>query len=515
MNTPSLPLFIQEPYRILYKDIEKTEEVQLIQRLFLRTMSFLGNLVVLEYLQAKNKSPALNYQILCFRPQAPHQWLFFLRQIITHFDVQQMDAVLFPIFAMKEKYPSLRSNSENDDRITKLIWFYNLFTYSKQIVCKEDIQDSKEQLTNFLESLDFLDKLNYKRNRNRTGIIFLGKTLWVTPFYKLYSDENGKTLDIDIEGVKAWEQACELWIPDDFFSYRQQVQGHIDQQNILQEHRHSFILAPWLQTKLEDCIDKIFFAACEIATSNVLLIEGYPGTGKTALAANLASLFKDGYCVLTYFIIPDTCTQNYLTYAAWLRKQLQTILHYSDEDNSWEAISSQLQLFLMENSKKIIIAIDGIEYMPLREYQNLQNLFAKFLPTNTIFVLLKRLFEFPEIETTHRICLSHKDNMYFQEFFTADYLQSLKQRYITFSSSAKKIFSFLSQNNTRFFSAVEIAQYLGVFTPEILQAIKQIKPLCEVATDLTDKEINGEKFPVERYRLFNCIRERSLHFRSE
>lgn len=519
MSVSYLPTFLQEPYLNLQKqDLPEQEQARLISSIWEMAVSFWGKLLVLEYLQAGAKSAHLNYRLMRSPyPKSPSDWLGWIQEIFAYFVQDKSTPVLYPLLHFYKKYPSLHGTSEknpeeNEDRLSSLAWFYELGKCGNYLLTKADIEESQEFLEKFLEDFSFLESVQYKLEQNHTSMLFENNTLALHPFFLAHMGNEGMILDNQEEGIEALEKLYQRWIPQEFQQYLKHKLGEISYGTVLKQHQEKYVLPPWLELNLEEMVDKIFTNIHTLDASNIFLVEGHPGTGKTALAANLSKLFATWGKILNYFIIPDTPTQEHATLAQWLWRNLEALVG-SAETESPANVENNKYVLLQEKftqlSPKIMVVIDGLENMPVQEYKKTAAMLQENPWRHILFVLLQRCHEAPAVDTPYRICLQKKDNPYFDTIFTPGYLGSLRERYLT-ATYAEKILHFFIHNPGQFFSVVELAEYLDGFTPDILKAILKMKPLCELIHTTQTKDQGGEMFPVDKYRLFDSVCEKLI-----
>ena len=196
MKIPSLPIFIKKLYYRLYQeDLSKEERAKSLHTAFLQSISFLGKLWLLEYLQSKTRSESLNYYIFSSPyPNTPQQWVRLIRKLYDH--LKDSSLVLFPLLKFCKKYQSLRcEKKDSKDAISKLCWFYDLVRCGNYVISISDIQENAEALDHMLENFEFLDMVCYQVENERTGVFLNDKVLWLEPFYRACIGEDGQTLE--------------------------------------------------------------------------------------------------------------------------------------------------------------------------------------------------------------------------------------------------------------------------------------------------------------------------------
>lgn len=506
----AFPLFIRDIYSTLRNsEIGDGERARLIHLIFSRTISFLGKLALLEYLQGECKSPFITYQILhSGYPSGPREWIRWFEEITSEYARQGIIPVLHPLLAVREKYSGFKYR-ESEDRVARLLWYDDLFLQGDYLVTSSDIQENEEQLAGFLEDLSFLETAEYKVEHDETVLVFGGKTLQLSPFYAARAENDKMSLDIGEDGPEALKKVYQIWIADDFEKYCKEAEGKFHFDAVTEVHRN-YIMAPWVEIAVEESLKTLFTTIREIESENILLIEGYPATGKTALAANLPKYFPWVDRFFCYFLIPDTPLQECATLEKWLTGQLNAFFNLPDNGYSEANLKERLLHWLLNcrqafarTSPNLVVVIDGVENMPVPEYLQLRRFMSLDPLDHIVFILLKRLQDLPEIGATHRIVLRCEDNVRFEESFTPVYAQSLAKRYLRHSPLAGEIFSYMAQRVEQFYSTVDIAESIAGFTPEILKVLLKMKPLCETKTVAACSE--WDSLPIVQYRPFHPV----------
>jgi hypothetical protein len=483
----TLPFFIREPYSAL-QNATDVEQAKLIQLIFFRSVSFLGKLALLEYLQKEKKSKNINYKLLGFPfPTWAREWTDLLQIIVSHFQEKKKKFVL-PLFEITKKYPYFQQIGE--DKVSRLLSFSELLENANYLISSADIQECKESLASFLEEFLFLEQCTYEKKEDLV-LTLNQESLILWPFFDLRPVEDYSILDNKEDAATALEKAYERWLKPELHSFQKQKKAEINFESILSLHQEKYVFAPWLHTALEEKIENIFTGIQEFH-NNALMIGSYPGVGKTALAANWHRWIKNVDCVCSYFIASHTPLQETSTIEKWIMAKLCSFLHLPEIKETDE----QSLLFwwihcreaFEKNYPRIVIGIDGVEILAEQEWIKLMNLIRQDPLNKILFVFFKRLQE-PPATNFPCLCLDWQDNFYFEKMFTEDYAQSLKKRYLK-TPLSEKIFSHLSQSES-FLTAPEIAQAFSMYTPKVLESLIQMKPLLE--TRLTQ---NGEQYQI-------------------
>lgn len=514
MKLSSLPIAIQQLCQTLRRgNLKEEEQIVTIQAIFQNMIAFLGKLCFLEYLQNTWKSPDLNYQLFkADYPKDAHEWLSWIRRILNYFVQASATPVLYPLLQLHAQYPSMRQETEQDDRITKLLSFTDMAAHVAPLIFLADIEECREQLDLFLEEFQFLDASRYNLEEQKVYLIFGERMLCLSPLFDAHLGNESLVLEATRENKEVLTAVYRLWLPADFEKYLQERQGLIVGDIVGNTAPH-YVFPPWLELQLEDCLEKIFTATSEIGSSNILLIEGYPATGKTALAINLP-VVMDKFQPLVYYIVPATAAQECNTFCQWLRLKLTELLHLSESNGEADGMSAAADFWsavhecLTQSQQKIIVAIDGIEHLPPSEQQQFLTVLSDHSLPGIVFLLFKRLFEAPALNAFARITLQPQDNVYFEQSFHADYLQELKNRYLR-SPLAVKVLRSLYQA-TEPLAVAAIAERLNLFTPDVFKTVLAMKPLLQMTSEtiVCDKAI--EQLPIEQYRLFHPIIGRLL-----
>jgi hypothetical protein len=506
MKISSLPLSIQKLCHTLRRGgLAVEEQARVVQAVVKHTVSFLGKLALLEYLQGNWKSPALNYQLFeSSYPEHPRAWLRWIAAILDHFVHTGESLVLYPLLNLPNKYSVLQPERHDtaDDCLSALLHFYDLMDHGSYLLSAEQIQEQQENIWSFLEELQFLDTSQYRLEERQTALIFSNNTLWLMPFFSAQLASEGTVLELDEDGDAALLKAYQLWLSGDFERYRQAKRAENGVRPLADTQR-PYIMPPWLQAEWEECLQKTIMATKELEAGNVLLVEGYPASGKTALAQNLNQLVGNAGVPLSYFVIPHTPWQLCETFITWLTNTLSQLLEVAIGDHSEIEQDRLCQEKLTQQTKPFVVAIDGIEYMPAVECARLSAWVNKPPWSQLMFVLLKRLYEPCGVHGVCRMQLRGEDNVYFTQTFTPDYVQNLKRRYVN-TPLAQKICNVLTQNNDSL-SVRDIAVQVDAFTPDVMHTMRQMKPLCEVEHSFVQSEACREQIPCEKYRLFHPL----------
>lgn len=515
MKISSLPLSIQKLCYILRRgNLAEEEQAKIVQTVVKYTVSFLGKLVLLEYLQGNWKSTELNHRLFeSGYPDHPRQWLSWSAAILDYFVHTGQRPVLYPLLNLPGKYALLQvpSSTNQDDPLSSLVHFYDLVMHGSYLLSSPQIQESVENVWNILEELQFLDTSQYHLEERQTAMIFSDRTLWLMPFFCAQLASEGTVLEIDEDGYEVLPKAYQMWLTSDFDRHCQEQKAETGAGWPAADPHRPYVVSPWLQAAWDEGMHKATFAMREMEAGNVLLVEGYPASGKTALAQNLDKLVGNAGKTLSYFVIPYTPWQKCATFRSWLTRAVSELTGLSGDPLADNGIAWQQQLMALP--APIVVAVDGVEYMPPGEYENFVDCIGKPPWSRLVFVLLKRLFEPCPVHAISRIELPWQDNVYFSETFTPDYLQNIGRRYVQ-STLAQKIFAVMAPSRD-FLSLGDIATRADAFTPDVMQALLKMRPLCEVDRSMVRYETSREHIPCEKYRLFHPILSRMKNKQAE
>ncbi|NUM35104.1 MAG: hypothetical protein HUU50_11200 [Candidatus Brocadiae bacterium] len=464
MNTDFFPNFLQDLIKQVKEDSLPLEKMQAIEQLFGNLISWIGKLAILEYIQYCPKNRQAFYSLFSLSmPQDPWSWLKLFRKILE--TPTFVSHILNPLM----KYPSIKSENAQD-RISRLCSFYEMASCGSYLISSSDLLEANEQIWDFIVDLEFLQNISYKLVGKKSYMLLKGRTLALDPFFDL--DEQSELLLKEKKDANL-EKLYEIYLSEEWQSYKAK-QGDLFFDEIKALYRRKYIFIPWIESLLSQTIQNIFQWETGFPFGNLYFVEGYPGSGKSALASQLENFLSHG--------IMDYCSGFYLE---------KNFVIKADEILSF--FQKKLEKIPVL-PKRILLFIDGLDLLEEKEYYRLIKK-IKEPPFNTmLFFFFIRCHVYP-IDNSRKIFLSCEENPFFEENFTQEYIQSIAEKYLDSPLSAS-IFRFMAKKPTDFFTAIEIANFFHVFTPVALKELQKMKPLLQC-----DSLCHGQ----ERYRIFHPI----------
>ena len=470
-QTSSLPVFIQEAIDNLQQSVIEEDKLDFIHISTREIVGFLSKLLILQYLQSAQKSSAIDYFLFShIDPQTPEQWLAILQQLLNYF--RQINAPILPLLKqLGDKYPGLRIAATEDRGDERLLWFSKL---DQATASTSDIQESYDHVLALAADLHLLAQANYEIFDDQLMMVWNGQKVCLEPLYQLSREAN-------VETIVAKEQsdgresslltAYRYWRNDEYRQFLDAHNGIIDFSTLISRHRQSYVMVPWLQAAIEEIVADIFLWNRPGDFANVILVEGYPNCGKSALVANLPeTLTAVTDFVWSYFILPHHPTQSASAFGNWLEKKLESHLPPA---NSWSE-------YLSTQRPKIVVAVDGLENMLDDEYRQLVTLTTTFPGNHLAFIFCKRRYERPQISTPHYIELDYRDNVYFEQCFSKEDMAALVAHYAA-DEFSQRILRLIAVNPP--LTVVKIAAALDCFTPKVLGAIRKLQPILKVGKE--------------------------------
>lgn len=456
INLELLPQFIQEPYRqVIRPDLGEEERIAQIASLYNQILTWLGKLAFLAYRQSGWNSPTLNRKLLGYVNPTPRQWLEWLRLLLLEVPTPWLAS----LNDFKERYPSLKKK-QIDDRLSHLLNFSELAQYAPYAIGTFDISDAKDHVLILVE--ECFGHANFQIFNNQEPCwIEQGKAVQLVPWFIWKQN----TLAWDTEDVSLI-RGFQHWLPQEWSQYQSEQNGESNQEAILSLHHNHYVIPPWLELELTQSIQDGLMAVQELHLPNIVMIEGYPKTGKTALATHLKEILMPHIAdiVLTYFISASN----------ELQKQTPVIQHWLEKKlpEEFSQISSQ------QTQAKIVVALDGIEELSDEDWEKLKSWMQQVPMCHWLFVLFKRRYERYQTAYYKNIILQPDDNIHFLSSFSREYLIGLAKQYLN-SSLSWRIFTTLMKSNHAW-SVLDLAHEFQIFTPRILKKIQLMLPLLEL-----------------------------------
>ncbi len=444
-----LPNFLANLYQSSFSQgngLSKEILVANLANLCKKTLEFLTQLAFLECSQTNCFAPNLLSKILTYSGTNLKETHELLRLFLNSLQEKQIISVL-PWSNLREKYPSLKK--ETEDRLTNLLIFNELSHFLPAAISSNDISDTIELVESLFADLSFLEEASKISEGNK--LVYKNKVLILSPWFQCYNGQWTETED------QSFAAGCKEWFPNIWKQYQNKEIENFN--SYCEPYQKEYTIAPWLETRLYQLIQDGFWEIQYRKQTSHILIEGYPATGKTALAANLGKIIVPHLAdmVESYFLYDESLCPSSTKILTWLANISKNIFP----------------------EKKAAIIIDGIEYLSSEELYNLlQKIKQESSYQRLLFILFQRKQEKHSIATYKKIDLSPEDNVFFEQSFTKNYIASLLRQYVGNSTLSKQIFITLSQNQKPW-SVRQLAQEFNLFTPKVLQKLLEMKPLLE------------------------------------
>ncbi len=443
------------------------EECQLINLLFKESVVTLGRFSLLEYIQSGLRNPKLDFWLFSQKiSDEAFFWCEVMRKTLFFLYESKHVPVLHNLFSIYEKYPSLR-NSQLEDRLQRLLWFYNWIKNSFALACDADLEEYRGQLKKFIADLFFLQKVHYEVYEGQTHLFYEEKSLCLSPlFHTRLQGSEGLQLYLVESDVLLKNFYCQ-WLPEDFRIYQQECEGNIRFENFTQKYEDHYILLPWLEISLDELFEETLSSPSDMQLKRIM-ITGPPASGKTALAINCPKIFTS-YKMESFFFVTNKATRKLESFLAWFEKNIEPKVQEINQTSS---------------SEKLILLLDGVDTLSFEEQRQLENFAQEKLYFDLVFVFFQRSHVESPLSWDKKIELSAQDNIYFLEKCSSFYIKILLERYQGQDSITKETLRFLGNHYDEGpFTIQDIAKKLALYPPLILKSIKKIKPLLKVSFD--------------------------------
>ncbi|WP_372366289.1 hypothetical protein [Candidatus Uabimicrobium sp. HlEnr_7] len=470
--TLKLPDFIDIHYQRLSQEIDIEERSSIVSNIFFKTISFAAKLHLLEYAQSKRVDDKFNY------------WLF------SRCDIKNIDHLLSIIdYTSKQKkqiktvlpiksFSHIFNDIAFQERFSRLKWFHDVASLNKNLESISDIDESEEHLQHLFLLLNFIQNSKYVVRDNVTFIRFKQKALSLSPFFA------AKLVGSD--GLHLYEKPATIkdfskeWLSESYTKYQSEKKGII---SFPQPQNEQMIVMPWVETFLEDSLEEIFYLPPGIKLKTIL-VEGAPNTGKTALCGFIDTFLPKIDSINKYYVSPQSIYQDSATFKFWFYRSLKNIfdvqkniVNIQDLDITIAAGWQELRKKLTASDKKIICCIDGINFMPEKEFRRFLTFITDDLFCNIVFIFFSRTHTKNKIDATYKICLNPQDNIAFEEAFNQTYVNNLLTDYL-YEKETQKIFNYLvKEKQSNEFTIKDLSEELEICTPKVLKYIESIKPL--------------------------------------
>lgn len=348
-----LPSFIEIHYSKLKASTSiKEENVQSIVSLFDEILAFLGKFCILEYAQADQKSDIVNYHLFKISaPDSQEKWICLIYHILKDFSLNRKNLVLAPLETIRRKYFS----SQDACDLKKLLWLSRVSNFEDYSVSLSDIQESQELIIEIVENLKFFEEAVYKESK----LIFGDKQLDIAPFGNeiLNNEEDGNSKK-DENHQEIFLKLFHIYFQNSYERYKEEIQGNLDFEIIQKKHLKHYKLLPWIEIELEEIFSEVFQEIYLTGMKNIILIEGYPCSGKSALAASFANIFKDRFAdmIFQYFMTSDHPSQDSETFQNWLTMQLASFSEKEKMKNLCLKFLLPLMVLMLFREKNRIIS---------------------------------------------------------------------------------------------------------------------------------------------------------------
>lgn len=476
MQTDFLPVFLEKRWKEFTQELQLPRKANLLQMLFAKTIEFFGKLILLEYAQSSWKTRSKNFLLFAqyrLLPQKPQEWISLVRILLQG---KNSSFVVRPLDSFFEKYPSVLGDN-TEDRMARLLWFYKLVAGSPYRVSDIELEEAEEQMEDLLQYFQFLQLGKYREGVEAHALDFLFETdvLSLHPFFILSPGENAMRLDEPKDAALVdtfFEIGFLSPLREDLDQFYKIQSGKADFSAVFSSYQKNYVLSPWMEAFLEEIVKDAFEWDKKLSFGNIIFIEGYPGCGKTALAANLGHILvpQSVDVVLGYFLDEEMRFFGTQTLLKWMSREIKQCF----SEGKWNALLKEKESL----PKKILIFFDGIEHLPIEEYKGLLRSLKEYPFSQILFFFLERRHEGHPVEARKRLVIPWEENVFWAGP-DAMVLQKWKDRYLP-SALAQQIFQFLAQNQAHSFTASEIAQYLNIFNPIVANAIEKMKPLLEI-----------------------------------
>ena len=485
MKINFVPKSINQSYSDL-KDAKREEKIYLIKKVFEEIIVFMGKILLLEYAQSNSSKTKINFELFEYIYDLKIScWIKIIHTIFPELPKNESSIILQPIKNFYENYG-------NSNSLLNIFKFYSLFSSQNNLIADSDIHEAQKQIYFFIKNLLFFKKeLTYENKNNKYFVIYNDKRFEVSPFFVI--EERNSRLNLEYNEVSELLDYFEYYLQEEFQKYRKQKRGNINFEQHKKKFQENYIQIPWVKTELIKTLQDSFEMLEKLNFNNLVVIKGYPASGKTALASNLENIVPKEICnfVFTYFISFESLTNKIGTFINWTLNKLKNnkILHNDSFGIKY----------------KVVIAIDNLQHLDTSGYQQFIEQLKKPPFNQIVFVLFQRLYENYHIHCLKSITLDYKDNISFFKTFTYKYKNSLIEYYTSDSALGWKILSVLAKEVNKYIGIVELAEQLQCFTPEVSKEISKLKPLLSI------KIIAKEK----KYKLFDPILKDLLCYSNE
>ncbi|BBM87529.1 hypothetical protein [Candidatus Uabimicrobium amorphum] len=463
--TVNFPDFIDTYYKTLSQDLNVEKRSIAVGEVFFKTISFIGKLHLLEYAQFEEKDEQFHYWLFSqFNHRSIEDWT----KIFAH--VAEYDKTVLSL----QEFAEIFDTVSFQERFTRLKWFYEVIELNKNLASISDVYEAQEHLQFLPSLLGFIAKKKYEVKDGKTFVKHNNRILSMSPFFAAKL--------IGSEGLRLYETNCSMKdfhkerLTQSYRKYQAEKKGIID---FTHRNNDDVIIMPWIENFLEQTLDDIFSLPPSIKIKTIM-IEGAPATGKTTLCSHIEYPQADYVC--KYYISPQTIYQDSATFKFWFYRNLknvfdvqQNIVEIQDLDIMLAPGWQQLRKKIASDNKKVICCIDGINFMPQKEFKRFLNFVNDDLFCNIVFVFFGRSHSKNKIDTTYKICLQPKDNAFFEEAFDEEYVESLHSTYLQ-DETTQKIFQYILQTQKKF-SVKDLSEELEIHTYKVIKCIKNIKPL--------------------------------------
>lgn len=360
--------------------------------------------------------------------------------LLPYFD----SIVLKPLCTFWDKYLSL-SQSDIEDRLSKLYLFYKMSTVQRSLISIADGQDILEQFIHFREEWSFWADVNYEQYPEHTYLLYKGKSLVVSPLFLLSPVEDMEDYDALTIATSCSEF---LW----------------QQQNMIDTLENIPPIMPWVQEQIEDKIQEAFFSMDQQNEAQIFCVYGYPKTGKTVLAYQIQEIYNTKY-TLFYYHFPKQSNINHF------KEYIQTIKN------------NQID--------KTIVLLDSIENLTNIEYTVIKNTIKKYRLNKTLFILFQRTNTMPQVQS-HYVLYLQSDEA--EDFLTPSLQEEVINEYVV-TEDSQKVFQYLANTMPNSWTSAELAIQCNISFISIVQTLNLMSPLLVIQSNNT----TGEK----KYTLFS------------
>lgn len=463
--TTKFPNFIDTYYQKLSQELDVEERSITVGEVFFKTISFIGKIHLLEYVQYGEKDPQFHYWLFSqFNHRSIEDWT----KVFSH--MAKYDNTALPLKEFAEIFYTVPFQ----ERFVRLKWFYEVIELNKNLPSISDVYEAQEQLQFLPSLLGFMAKKKYEVKDGKTLVKHDKKILELSPLFAVKL--------IGSEGFRLYEKDCSMkdffkeWLPQSYQKYQAEKKGIIDFDNSSDDN---IIVMPWIENFLEQTLDDIFSLPPSLKIKTIL-VEGAPATGKTTLCSHITYPQADYIC--KYYVSPQSIYQDSATFKFWFYRNLknifdvqQNIVEIQDLDIMLAPGWQQLRKKITTDNKKVICCVDGINFMPQKEFARFLTFVNDDLFCNIVFIFFSRSHSKNKIDTTYKICLQPKDNAFFEETFDDEYVKSLHSTYLQ-DETTRKIFRYLLQTQKNF-SVKDLSEELEIHTYKVIKCIENIKPL--------------------------------------